>query len=80
MNLYLRDKEKYQEGVDFGIKAERALADQKLQAERERAKKEAISTARSFLGITSPEIIASNFGISVEELLEQQPYDNTPKV
>ena len=79
MNLYLRDKEKYQEGVDFGIKAERALADQKLQAERERAKKEAISTARSFLGITSPEVIASKFHITVEELMAAPPHDTTPK-
>ena len=76
MNLYLRDKEKFQEGV----LAERARANRELQAERERAKIEALSIARSFLGITSPEIIASNFGISVEKLLEQQPYDNTPKV
>jgi len=75
MNLYLRDKEKYQEGV----LAERALADQKLQAERERAKKEAISTARSFLGITSPEVIASKFHITVEELMAAPHHDTTPK-
>ena len=86
MNLYLRDKEKYQEGVNFGIKAERARANRELQAEREareeqlkRAKKEAIATARSFLGIASPEVIASKFHITVEELMAVPPHDTTPK-
>ena len=66
MNLYLRDKEKYQEGV----LAERALADQKLQAERERADKKLQKTLQG---------IATKFNIPVEELLEQQPHDNIPK-
>ena len=100
MNLYLRDKEKYQEGVDYGIKAERALANQELQALRERAnkelqaerevrksreaqlnyaKKQNLDTARSLIGLLTPEVIATKFKIPVEELLEQQPHDNTPK-
>ena len=69
MNLYLRDKEKYQEGVDYGIKAGHALANQELQAERERSQK-LQKTLKS---------IATKFKIPVEELLEQQPHDNTPK-
>jgi len=68
MNLYLRDKEKYQEGVDYGIKAERALA-----------QKQTLDTARSLIGLLTPEVIATKFKIPVEELLEQQPHDNTPK-
>jgi len=79
MNLYLRDKEKFQEGVLAG----RAIADQELQAEREKqlkcAKKETIATARSFLGIASPEVIASKFHITVEELMAAPPHDTTPK-
>jgi len=70
MNLYLRDKEKYQEGVDYGIKAERALANQEIQAERERADKKLQKTLQG---------IATKFNIPVEELLEQQPNVNIPK-
>ena len=68
MNLYLRDKEKYQEGVDHGIKAERALA-----------QKQNLDTARSLIGLLTPEVISAKFNIPVEELLEQQPNDNIPK-
>ena len=77
MNLYLRDKEKYQEGV----LAERALANQELQAERERANRELQAErerADQRLNNTL-QSIASKFHISVEELLDQQPHNNTPK-
>jgi len=82
MNLYLRDKEKYQEGV----LAERALANQELQAERKawetqlnHAKKQNLDTARSLIGLLTPEVIASKFHITVEELMAAPPHDTTPK-
>ena len=90
MNLYLRDKEKFREGELAGraianqeLQMLRERANKELQAEREeqlkRAKKEAIATARSFLGIASPEVIASKFHITVEELMAVPPHDTTPK-
>jgi len=56
MNLYLRDKEKYQEGM----LAERALT-----------QKQTIDTARSLIGLLTPEVIITRFKIPAKELLEQ---------
>jgi len=75
MNLYLRDKEKYREGM----LAERELANRELQAERELAKKQTLKTARSLIGFLSPDIIVSKFDITMEELMKNQPDNDGPK-
>jgi len=75
MNLYLRDKEKYQEGLLAG----RELANRELQAERELAKKQTLKTARSLIGFLSPDIIVSKFDITMEELMKNQPDNDGPK-
>ena len=72
MNLYLRDKEKYQQGIEQGI-------EQGIKTERELAKKQTLKTARSLIGFLSPDIIVSKFDITMEELMKKQPDDDGPK-